>query len=31
MTKTMCGFYDPTFEDVEEYFDFEIAEIEEIE
>ena len=27
---SMVGFYDPTLEDVEEYFDFEIAEIEEI-
>lgn len=25
---SMCGFYDPTLENVEEYFDFEIAEIE---
>lgn len=30
MVDSMCGFYDPTFEDVEEYFDFEIAEIEQI-
>ena len=27
---SMSGFYDPTLEDVEEYFDFEIAEIEQI-
>lgn len=27
---SMSGFYDPTFENVEEYFDFEIAEIEQI-
>lgn len=27
---SMVGFYDPTLEDVEEYFDFEIAEIKEI-
>ena len=27
---SMVGFYDPTLEDVEQYFDFEIAEIEEI-
>ena len=27
---SMSGFYDPTFGDVEEYFDFEIAEIEQI-
>ena len=27
---SMAGFYDPTLEDVEEYFDFEIAEIEQI-
>ena len=27
---SMGGFYDPTLEDVEQYFDFEIAEIEEI-
>ena len=27
---SMVGFYDPTLEDVEEYFDFEIAEIEQI-
>ena len=27
---SMGGFYDPTLEDVEEYFDFEIAEIEQI-
>ena len=27
---SMVGFYDPTLEDVEEYFEFEIAEIEEI-
>lgn len=27
---SMGGFYDPTFGDVEEYFDFEVAEIEEI-
>ena len=30
MVDSMGGFYDPTFEDVEEYFDFEIAEIEQI-
>ena len=30
MIDSMSGFYDPTLEDVEEYFDFEIAEIEEI-
>ena len=30
MVDSMCGFYDPTLEDVESYFDFEIAEIEEI-
>lgn len=30
MVDSMGGFYDPTLEDVEEYFDFEIAEIEEI-
>lgn len=30
MVDSMCGFYDPTFGDVEIYFDFEIAEIEEI-
>lgn len=27
---SLSGFYDPTLEDVEEYFDFEIAEIEQI-
>lgn len=27
---SMVGFYDPTLEDVEQYFDFEIAEIEQI-
>ena len=27
---SMSGFYDPTFENVEEYFDFEIAEIKQI-
>ena len=30
MVDSMSGFYDPTFEDVEEYFDFEIAKIEQI-
>lgn len=30
MVDSMSGFYDPTFEEVEEYFDFEIAEIEQI-
>lgn len=30
MVDSMGGFYDPTLEDVEEYFDFEIAEIEQI-
>lgn len=30
MVDSMGGFYNPTFEDVEEYFDFEIAEIEQI-
>lgn len=30
MVDSMSGFYDPTLEDVEEYFDFEIAEIEQI-
>ena len=30
MVDSMSGFYNPTLEDVEEYFDFEIAEIEEI-
>lgn len=30
MVNSMCGFYSPTFGDVEEYFDFEIAEIEQI-
>lgn len=30
MLDSMGGFYDPTFGDVEEYFDFEIAEIEQI-
>lgn len=30
MVDSMGGFYDPTLEDVEQYFDFEIAEIEEI-
>ena len=27
---SMCGFYSPTLEDVEQYFDFEIAEIKQI-
>lgn len=27
---SMGGFYDPTFGDVEEYFDFEVAEIEQV-
>ena len=30
MIDSMSGFYNPTLEDVEEYFDFEIAEIEQI-
>lgn len=30
MIDSMSGFYDPTLEDVEEYFDFEIAKIEQI-
>ena len=30
MVDSMSGFYDPTLENVEEYFDFEIAEIEQI-
>ena len=30
MVDSMGGFYDPTLEDVERYFDFEIAEIEQI-
>lgn len=30
MVDSMGGFYNPTLEDVEEYFDFEIAEIEQI-
>lgn len=30
MVDSMGGFYDPTLEDVEQYFDFEIAEIEQI-
>ncbi len=30
MVDSMSGFYDPTLEDVEEYFDFEIANIEQI-
>lgn len=30
VVNSMVGFYDPTLEDVEQYFDFEIAEIEEI-
>lgn len=30
VVNSMVGFYDPTLEDVEEYFDFEIAEIEQI-
>lgn len=30
MVNSMVGFYDPTLEDVESYFDFEIAEIEQI-
>lgn len=30
MVDSMSGFYNPTLEDVEEYFDFEIAEIEQI-
>lgn len=30
MVDSMGGFYDPTLEDVEEYFDFKIAEIEQI-
>ena len=30
MVDSMGGFYNPTFEDVEQYFNFEIAEIEQI-
>lgn len=30
VVNSMSGFYDPMLEDVEQYFDFEIAEIEQI-